>query len=94
MNYKIRPGVVRTAVCGEQLLVATRQARGKCPYVQMLNSTGLFYWELLEKGLDYDAMLQEALAYYAADRETLAFGLTNFLEMLQKRGYLITEDDA
>ena len=33
-GWTIRPGVVLTQVCEEYLLVATRKARGLCPYVK------------------------------------------------------------
>ena len=31
MTHNIQPGVILVQVCGEHLLVATREARGKCP---------------------------------------------------------------
>lgn len=92
MKDKIRPGVVLAQVCGESLLVATRPARGFCPYVKQLNSTGAFFWTLLEQGLNPEEMAQAALEEYKVPVERLRPGLARFLEDLRRNGYLIQEE--
>lgn len=42
MKYTILPGIVRTEVCGETMLVACGSARGKAPYARTLNETAAF----------------------------------------------------
>ena len=44
MKYTILPGIVRTEVCGETMLVACGSARGKAPYARTLNETAAFLW--------------------------------------------------
>lgn len=48
MKYTILPGIVRTEVCGETMLVACGSARGKAPYARTLNETAAFLWKQLE----------------------------------------------
>lgn len=45
MKYTILPGIVRTEVCGETMLVACGSARGKAPYAHTLNETAAFFVE-------------------------------------------------
>lgn len=92
MRDIIRPGVVLAQVCGENLLIATRAARGRCPYVKQLNATGAFFWSLLEQGLDPEAMARAASEQYGVPVERLRPGLLRFLEDLRKSGYLIPEE--
>lgn len=91
-SYKIQPGVVLTSVCGEHMLVATRLARGKCPYVKQLNSTGAFYWSLLEQGKDLEEMVAIASEAYGVDGERIRPGLEKYIEGLRSGGYLLPED--
>lgn len=90
-RYQIRPGVVMAGVCGEYMLVATRRARGCCPYVKQLNSTGAFYWSLLEAGKDMEAMIRTASDTYGVAEERIRPGVAAFLASLCAEGYLLEE---
>lgn len=93
-QYKIQPGIVLVQVCGEQMLVATRAARGKCPYVKQLNATGAYFWTLLEQRLETEEMVQTASVHYQVEPERIRPGLLQFLENLRQNGYLLAEDRA
>lgn len=93
-HYRIRPGVVCSVVCGESILVATRPARGKCPYVNQLNATGAYFWSLLEQGQDTEQMIESAVQYYRISSERLRNDLLRFLQNMHERGYLLTEDEV
>lgn len=88
----IQPGIVFSAVCGEQLLIATRRARGKCPYVKQLNATGAYFWSLLEQGLELEDMIQTAARRYQVEPERIRPGLVRFMEELAEHGYLLLEE--
>ena len=45
MKYHTQPGVVATQIAGENLLVASGEARGKVPYVKNMNETGAWFWK-------------------------------------------------
>lgn len=93
-SYTIQPGIVLARVCGEALLVATREARGKCPYVKELNVTGAYFWTLLEQGMDPDAMVLAASERFGLSPEAVRPGLLRFLDSLRDNGYLLPEADA
>ena len=69
MTHNIQPGVILVQVCGEHLLVATREARGKCPYVKQLNATGAYFWTLLAQNMTLGEMTQAAAQRYGAPPE-------------------------
>lgn len=89
MKYAIRPGVVRTEVCGEALLVATGSARGKVPYVRTLNETAAFLWAQLELGRDEAAMLSALRGEYGIDEATAQSAYASFMQKLAQNGYII-----
>ena len=64
MKYTILPGIVRTEVCGETMLVACGSARGKAPYARTLNETAALTEEY---GIDE----QTARAAYASFTQKL-----------------------
>lgn len=93
-HYTIQPGVVLASVCGQALLVATRPAWGKCPYINQLNETGAYFWSHLEQGLDTEQIVQAAAQHYDAAPERIRTDLLTFLQALQEHGYLLPEDKA
>lgn len=94
-QIKTIPGVVLVSVCGEYILVATREARQKVPYVQQINGAAAFYWERLQKGIEPGEIVrQAALKYHMSDRKA-AGAVVDCLKKLQQRGYITiknTED--
>lgn len=91
-RYTIQPGIVFSLVCGEGLLIATNRARGKCPFVKQLNSTGAYFWSLLEQGLGMEDMVQAAAGQYQIEPERIRPGLMRFVEELAALGYLHSEE--
>lgn len=94
MTHNIQPGVILVKVCGEHLLVATREARGKCPYVKQLNATGAYFWTLLAQNMTLGEMTQAAAQRYGAPPERIRPGLEKFLADLEKSGYLRPAEPA
>lgn len=93
-KWKIRSGIVLTSVCNEYMLVTTAEARGFCPYVKQINSTGAYYWTLLEKGMGIEEMAKEASAAYGAPAERILPGLESYITMLAEAGYLIPVEET
>lgn len=91
MNYKIYPGVVLSKVCGEFLLIATREARGHVANVRTLNVTGAYFWHLLEQGFTTDVILSRAMDDYKITYETAEQAFLPFLDSLKEAGYLTEE---
>lgn len=88
-HYQIRPGVILVCVSGEYMLVATRPARGFCPYIKQLNPTGAYYWSLLEAQMDPEEMIRTASERFSVDDARIRPGLLIYLESLEKEGYLL-----
>lgn len=93
MKYQIQSGVVLTEVCGEFLLVATAQARGKVAHARGLNRTGAYFWSLLEQGLDSKKIAEQAAAAYQRPMEEVAPVLQGFLDTLEQAHYLRREEE-
>ena len=59
MRYSIPKGLVHESVCGQELLIATLEARKSCPYLIQMNDSLVFVWRMLEKGMDVEQMCFE-----------------------------------
>lgn len=95
MKYRVCPGVVIASVCGEHLIVATGEARGKVPYVKSINETGVWFWKQFEKQLSEDEIVSQAVQHYHIRPEEAKSAFDTFFQLLQEEGYLIvTPDDT
>ena len=94
-QYKTRPGVVLTQICGEYLLVAAKAARSECPYYSFLNESSAFVWRLLEQGADL-AALESAVSeeYEMGDPAEVRQILLRLLEELEKNHYLLRTEQG
>lgn len=91
-NYAVCRDVVLVNVCGENLLVASGEAKGKLPYVQKLNDTGAFIWRLLEKGLSTDEIVCELHNNYDITETAASRSFNSFFLTLMKSGYVSLKD--
>lgn len=87
MKYTILPGIVRTEVCGETMLVAC----GKAPYARTLNETAAFLWKQLELGRDEAAIIAALTEEYGIDEQTAQAAYSSFAQKLKESGYLLEE---
>lgn len=90
--FKIQEGIVFTEVCGEYVLVPLRQAWDACPCGKILNTTGAFFWRLIEKNGDVDWMVEQAAQHYHELPERIRPGLGAFLRELEQAGFLYEVD--
>lgn len=91
-NYVVCKDVVLVTVCGENILVASGDAKGKLPYVQKLNDTGAFIWKLLEKGLPANEIVFELHNNYDITEEVATRSFNSFFLTLMKNGYVSLKD--
>ena len=94
MEYRIRPGVILTEVCGEHLLLATMEAAEHCPHVHQINETAAFFWRLLERQLPEEEMVSAVIAEYGAPEALIRKDVRNFLEQVKCKGYLLCGEDG
>ena len=92
-RYERRPGVVLVEVCGEPLLVATGDAREKCPYVTRLNSAAAAYWRCLKQPYTLSELVKAAAEELGQDGKTVLIPAMTFLGKMSKAGYIITMEE-
>lgn len=80
------------SVCGEHLLVATREARETVPYVRQINDAAAFYWRLLEDGVELKKVIDKAAQHFNMTKIQALVAVNNFVTRLKNDGYLTFED--
>lgn len=91
-KYRLRDGVVLTTVCGETLLVATREARGKCPNTLHLDDGAVFMFSLLENTLSENKMIAEISAHFHVTEKCAKTNIDAFIKQLTDCGCIVAED--
>ena len=92
MRYKLLEGVVPARAADEHLLVATRPAWEKCPYIKQLTPLEATFWHGLEQGMDDETIIQEMLKVNRIKESTLRRRLGEFLKTMEAEGYLTPEE--
>ena len=66
-------------------------AHGKIELSQMMviNGTGKFLWEQLEEEITKEELVRRMLDRYEVDEKTAATCVDQFVERLEKHGYLV-----
>lgn len=94
-KYIIREGVMLTRILDQYILVSVKACRDKCPYVKMVNETAAFFWKMIDNGLTLDEMTEKACSHYGVnDEKAMRTDISEFIESLQKSGYLLSDDEA
>ena len=91
-QYKIRPGVVLLEVCGEHLLVATRDARETCPYLNQISEEAVVLWRLLDQEGRAPALIRSCGEQLGMEPKDCFLRVTGMLSKLVKAGYVLAED--
>lgn len=94
MRHSIRVGVISKEVCGEWILLATGEAQKVCPLARQLNSTGAFFWKMLEQGLDDETMISKALDQFDMDELGVRHGFSDFIRVLEEQRFLLTQEET
>ena len=93
-KYKNRPGVVLAEICGEYLLVSTKEARETCPYVIQINETSSFLWKSLGEWMDLHGLMKCVTDEYEVDNPDQAMkAVESFVSQMEEMGYLQKASD-
>lgn len=92
MKYVLQKDVALVTVCGENFLVAAGEARGKVPYIEGITRPGVYFWRLLEAHIDTNEIIRHAAKDYNVPEETAKIAFENFVQSLQKKGYLTFDE--
>lgn len=90
--YKRTAGVEMLEVCGEYLLAATGEARGKCPYVTQINASAAEFWRLLEGTKSVPELARLAAEEQGKEEKALLLPCILFVSRMSKSGYLTEEE--
>ena len=91
-KFELRAGVFPVTVCGETILIAGSEARGKCPYTMHLSEAYAYYLSLMLKGLSDEEMCAEIAVHYGIEAQEAEQKLGEFIAMLNEYGYFVPED--
>ena len=83
---KVRNDFVVRCVAGSNIVVPTGAATVDFNGIMTLNETGMFLWELLEKGAEKEDLLKALLSEYDVDEATALADIEKFLMKLEEAG--------
>ena len=85
----VQPGIVLIEIRGSYILVALREARKKCRYYCLINSTAAYLWKMLIEGKSFLEILTGFTdKYKIEDIATLERDLRICLEQMKEAGYI------
>ena len=90
--YRRRPGVELLTICGEYLLVATKEARESCPYVTQINQLAAEYWQLMEDACTTPELVGRIMKQTSKEMKDVLLPVLAFTGKMSKAGYLLVED--
>ena len=93
-RYRAKSGIVLTSVCGENLLVATKERKDLCPFMTSLNESGAFLWKRLLEGATEEELLAAVTEEYEVeDPVSLRQIIQDFLKQMKEMHYLQTQQE-
>ena len=92
MNYKPRPGIVQTKICGVHVLIPTREAYEYCKAILRLPMLWAMTFELLEKGEADENIIRLHKILTKKPEEEICSRIERFCEELSDKGFLIKEN--
>lgn len=90
MKFKPRPGIVRARICGQYILIPTREASGYCDRIIKLSLMGAALWEELEKGKGTDNVCLFFQKLSKKSEEEVQSKINRILSELYEKGYLMS----
>ncbi len=88
MRYTIQKGLVRETICGQHVLIATIEAREKCPYLTQLNDDSAFIWDLLAAGQSTEEMAAAVAGQYEIPEHEAAEAIEQFLKDMEDKHFI------
>ena len=80
---KIRDGYLLRTVAGKNIVVSVG-SNVEFSGMLTLNETGVFYWEMLQKGSSKEEMLSAVLSEYDVSEDEASADLESFLKKLEE----------
>ncbi|MCR5808666.1 MAG: hypothetical protein K6G56_03800 [Clostridiales bacterium] len=90
--FRAREGVELVEICGEYLLVATKDAREACPFATQINKAAADYWKLLDGPCTIQTLADKAVEKLGTDAKSSFLSALMFVSKMSKTGYIVMED--
>jgi hypothetical protein len=91
MYFIRKPGVYLEKICGCDVLVASKEVRGQCPYVSVINGTSAILWDYLSEERNVTVCVMRLVCEYPfTDQKEIDASVRRFIGMMEKAGYLIS----
>lgn len=92
MKYQTNPAVVKTTVCGMDLLIPTRAAFPECRAIHYLPWFWSQAWDAIEKGRPIENLIKGYQLITRKPEELARSEFQTFLDTLCAEGHLIIEE--
>lgn len=89
MTVRCRPGIVLTRICGQWILIPTREASEKCPHIIKLILPSAIIWGMIEKRKSEDEMVRALSILTHKDEEAARELVETIMDSLFEKGLLI-----
>lgn len=93
-QYRRRPGVVYTQICGEHVLIATGSARDACAAATRINAAAAAYWQALEQPRTLQTLGQAVKEKSGGELRPTPLHTLSFLTRFVSAGFLLAESDG
>lgn len=90
--WKLKEGFILRSIVGETVVIPSGDELNLNILI-ILNGTGAFLWERLEKGSDLESLTAALLAEYDVDSQTARTAVEGFVKKLEAHGFLQDETD-
>ncbi len=88
MNYKTRPGVVLTSICGSRFLIPTRSASEQFPHVIKLSFLTAICWSMIKSNHSCKEIYHAVEILTKKPHESVILLVDNILRELSDAGAL------
>ena len=93
-KIRIRSGIELVEIQGVHLLVADRQAREKCRYIQRINEVGASIWKFLESGATINEIEESMRSEYEIEEDyDLRSDIYGFVNSLKDNQYIVIQSN-
>ncbi len=89
MNYRPRPGIVKTKLCGMNVLIPTREASEYCQSIQVLPMLWAATWEAFDRGSSIEKAIPVHVIFTKKTPEECRENLQKFCTDMVKKGFFI-----
>ncbi len=89
MYYKPRPGIVKTKLCGMNVLIPQREASAYCTTIQQLPMLWAATWDAFCKGASIESSIPVHVAFTKKSPEECRVKLEQFCRTMVERGFMV-----